>query len=91
MHGTLAHSPLMLVRAPTGAFGLPALKLFSAVVLSLGTPILGLHIEFYDIEAYGSNSHGHSPLPMGTQAYDFGLFSTWSDFRQVWTGERVCA
>ena len=42
--------------------------LFSAIVLSLGTPILGLPIKFYDIEAYDSNLHGHFPLPMGTQA-----------------------
>ncbi len=36
MHGTLANSLIMLVRALTGAYGLPALTCFSARVLCLG-------------------------------------------------------
>jgi hypothetical protein len=68
MHDIMAHSPLMLVRALTGAFGLPAHSCFLLACFCLGTPILGLPIEFFDIEAYYSDLHGHSPLPMGTQA-----------------------
>ena len=37
MHRTLAHSLLMLVRAPTGAFWATSPSLFSAIVLSLGS------------------------------------------------------